>query len=171
MRFRFPIALALGAFLVASCQDAPVEPNAEPGLSAPEFAAGGPHNRFRFTDEFDNYVQCGPEPFELAHFTVTGMCQWSEHEDGAGGYHSQGNCVAHGTGIGEFGSEWIYHQSWPTAVYFPPGSVRVYNDVLVSLWVGKAQAPSWNDWITYKYTMNANGEVTVERESHRTVCE
>jgi hypothetical protein len=40
MRFRFPIALALGAFLVASCQDAPVEPAEMATVAAPSFGIG-----------------------------------------------------------------------------------------------------------------------------------
>ena len=169
MRWRIPVVAALALFVAVSCQEAPGEPEATP--DTPLFSAEVVHYSGGFTDEFDFLIPCGGVN-EWGHFIIEGKWRASETYDANGGYHFRNTLVTNGSGVGEFGSVWTIHEAIPTASYLPPdaGDYRVYNDHVTSMWVGKGHAPSWNDWVNYKWTMNANGEVTVDRFSNRTEC-
>ena len=171
MRWRIPLVAALALFVAFGCQDMPVEPTPDANLNTPLLKAEVTHGYWSFTDEFDLIIPCGGVD-ELAHVVLGGQVQYSMTEDANGGVHSRGTIVTKGTALGEFGSRWTIHEAWPTTFYITPdGDDRVYNDNYISMWVGKGHAPSWNDWGFYKWTMNANGEVTVDRYSNRTECD
>jgi len=172
MRWRIPLVVALVAFVVVGCDQQPVEPPSGATVNAPSFKAEPSHSKFVIEDSFTGFIECGAD--ELVDFTVKGMCQWQQFYDANGGFHSQGTCSVHGKGIGQTsGSKWIFSEAWPSTMHIGPNGdyPYVYNDVYVNKWQGTGGAPSWNDWYKTKYTINANGEVTVEIESHRYVCE
>ena len=169
MRWRIPLVVLLTLFVAVSCHDAPVAPEATP--DTPLFSADVAHHTGGFTNEFETLIPCGGVN-EWGHFILEGKWRYRVHDDANGGYHWHNTLVVKGTGIGEFGSEWTIHEAYPTTGYRPPDAddYQVFNDHVTSMWVGKGQAPSWNDWVNYKWTMNANGDVTVDRLSVRTEC-
>jgi hypothetical protein len=168
MRWRIPAAAVLALFVALSCDQQPVEPaESDDAL----FAAQVFHYSGSFVNEFDLEIPCGDAP-EDGHFVINGKWRCAERYDATGGYHLQCNLVTKGYGTGEFGSEWTIHETNPWVVYAPAGATedKVYRERFNSMWVGKGHAPSWNDWWSWRWSMNANGDVIIDDFSHRTSC-
>ncbi|MFC1531199.1 hypothetical protein ACFL5T_03040 [Gemmatimonadota bacterium] len=165
------LLLPVAILAVGGCEQATEPDEAAVTLDAPQLKAEVFRGSGTYTRVYDAFITCGAD--EWAHFVVKTKYHYTLIDDANGGSHAAAMSIAHGTGLGEQGSEWVFHDVQPASFYFPPDASydRVYNDKLVRRWVGKAQAPSFNEWLSVKWTMNANGEVTVDRFRDRTVCE
>jgi len=160
-----PVVLAFGG-----CEPTTEPDEAAATLDAPQLKAEVFRGSGTYTRVYDAFITCGAD--EWAHFVVNTKYQYTLIDDANGGSHAEAMSIAHGAGLGEHGSEWVLHEVQPASFYFPPDASydRAYNDKLVRRWVGKAQAPSFKEWLAVKWTMNANGRVTVDRFTDRTVC-
>jgi len=162
MRWRIPLVLILALFVAVSCDQQPthpLEPNAD---DVPAVVA----SQGRGADLWIDDLEFG---FLLCDYTWVD-CQMRVHDiarsgsDGSGAEHYTWHQTLHGTCSSEAtGEEWRVTNDWHTMSNWLEAGQDEFVQHYISAGVGKGHAPNFKARIRCKWTINANGELVVDR--------
>ncbi|MEQ9569145.1 MAG: hypothetical protein RLN75_03055 [Longimicrobiales bacterium] len=163
---RFPalplVALALGTVLIACTEEGPAEPTVRDVITAEALPPGW------FELNLTTLDNCNGEPVD---WTTRRIDRVSTKADGAGGFHFSLHRTWIGTGVGqvsgtEYVLNWPHHVNENVKPPFPYSFSRVIANNLVT----KGNADNRIFRLIQKFTVNANGDVTVDRSEITLEC-
>lgn len=155
------VALVLGGAL-AACSEGPAEPAVRDVVTAEALPPGW----FQF--DFTSNDNCNGE---LVDWTTRRIDRISVKTDGAGGLHFSLHRTWIGTGVGQVtGTE--YNLNWPHQVTenVKPPFPYTFSRVIANNLVTKGSADNRIFRLVQQFTVNANGDVTVNRSDLTLEC-
>lgn len=163
MRWRIPLVTALSLLVLAGCDQGPTAVEA-PESDSPTFGV------------VDNFWL----PFSLSltncleEVDAEVYAKWLETStvSASGNVNYQWKFNVHGWGVGR-DTGWEYR--WNNAFDWVPhqhDNQGAYTESVVDNWlvIGKGQAPNWKAKVTYQFTVNANGDLTVDFVKAEETC-
>ena len=166
MRWRIPIVLSLALFAVASCDQVPTV--------VEDAVSDSPALRVvqnQWYEDTWSFPHCEEWVDALIRY------KWLEThtESASGNTNYQWKFTVHGKGVGrDTGWEYVWNNSFDWAPHTHDSADGApYSEKLVDNWViiGKGKAPNFQAKVTYKFTINATGEVSVDFVHYHERCE